>query len=276
MRSTGWLLTAQGALLLVLGCSGGEAPPAPPVAVPPSVPAVPAVPPGMVMVTVSASSTPAGATVTGGGALLGTTPLVTSVPVPAPAAGETQTFAFTFQLPGYLPTTVTASPVNSTVNLNAVLSPIAAAVAPPTVPPAGALGAAPPGTAPGIPAGTAPPGPVPPGTHFTVNGTGGGRIYDDHTTSATATVTSICRINTLRVVVEGRHSYHSDLVVRLTAPDGESFTLQNHASRNPFRSHNVARARGHTSVGVWTLSVADTVTADSGNLDGFSLEFTCG
>ena len=273
MRSVGRFLWAPGTLLLVLGCSGGEAPPAPPVSAAPTPAAVPA---GMVMVTVSASSTPPGATVTGGGARLGATPLVTSVPVPAPAPGETQTFAFTFQLPGYMPATVTASPVNNTINLNAVLSPVVAAVPPPAVPPAGLLGAAPPGTPTGAPPTAAPPGPVPPGTRFTVTGTGGGRIYDDHTTSATATVTSICRINTLRVEVEGRHSYHSDLVVRLAAPDGETFTLQNHTSRNPFRSHNVARARGHSSIGVWTLSVSDTVAADAGSLDGFSLEITCG
>ncbi len=42
--------------------------------------------------------------------------------MPAPTAGETQTFEFTFQLPGYQPTTVTASPVNNTINLNAVNS----------------------------------------------------------------------------------------------------------------------------------------------------------
>jgi len=260
-------------MLLVLGCSGGVAPPAPPESAPPTAPAVPA---GMVMVTVSASSTPPGATVSGGGALLGTTPLVTSVPVPAPAPGVTQTFAFTFQLPGYQPATVTASPVNSTINLSAVLSPMVAGGPPAGGPPTGTLGAAPTGAPTGVPPSGAPAGPVPPGTRFTVSGTGGGRIYDDHATTATATVPTVCRVNTLRVVVEGRHTYHSDLVVRLAAPDGETFTLQNHTSRNPFRSHSVTRARGHMSVGVWTLSVSDTVGADSGNLDGFSLEFTCG
>jgi hypothetical protein len=227
----------------------------------------------MVMITVSAASTPAGATVTGGGALLGTTPFVTPVPVPAPTPGVTQTFEFTFQLPGYNPTTVTASPVNNTINLNAVLSPMVAAL-PPGVPPG-----VPPGTPPGLgvapPPTVAPSGVVPSGTRFTVDGRGGGRIYDNHTTTATATVTGVCRIGSLRVDVNGSHTFNSDLVVSLTAPDGERFTLQNHGRRSPFRTHTVARARGHLSGGVWTLAVADTVGADSGNLNGFSLDITC-
>lgn len=262
-------------LVLAIGC-GGETTPPTPVSTPPTpTPPTPAVPPGMVMVTVSAASTPAGASVSGGGTLLGTTPFVTSVPVPAPTAGETQTFEFTFLLPGYNPTTVTASPVNNTINLNAVLAPMVAAVPPGTPPgvPGSGLGVSPGVTPP--PTGPAS-GPMPPGSRFTVDGRGGGPIYDNHTTTATATVAGICRIGSLRVDINGSHTFNSDLVVRLTAPDGEVFTLQNHNRRNPFRSHTVTRARGHMSAGVWTLAVADTVGADSGNLRGFSLDFTCG
>lgn len=259
-------------LTLVIAACGGEAPPATPT--PPAPPPAPAVPEGMVMVTVSAASTPAGATVTGGGSLLGTTPFVTQVPVPAPAAGATQTFEFTFLLPGYTATTVTASPVNSTINLNAVLAPIVAATPP-------GLGVAPPGT---TPTGTLPPGTVPPpgvdgpppGTHFTVRGHGGGRIFDNHTTTATAEVGGSCRIGALRIDIDGNHTYHSDLIVRLTSPSGETFTLQNHARRNPFRSHTVTRARGSMTNGRWTLAIEDTVGADSGNLAGFTLDITCG
>lgn len=260
--------------LTLLGACGGETT-TPPTATPPATPPGPVVPPGMVMVTVSAASTPAGATVTGGGTLLGTTPFVTPVPVPAPTAGETQTFEFTFQLPGYQPTTVTASPVNNTINLNAVLAPMVAAV-PPTPP--GMPPATPPlGVIPGTPG--APPVPVsgvvPPGTTFRVESGPGGPIYDNHTTTASATVAGNCRIGALRVDINGNHTFHSDLVVRLVAPDGEAFSLQNHARRNPFRTHTVTRARGRMAGGVWTLSVADTVGADSGTLRGFSLEITC-
>jgi hypothetical protein len=259
------------ALVLSVSACGGETPatPTPPVATPPATPpGTPAVPPGMVMVTVSAASTPLGATVTGGGTLLGTTPFVTQVPVPAPTAGAPQTFEFTFQLPGYTATTITASPINNTISLNAVLAPMVA------------LGVNPPGT--GLPPGTGVPpgGVVPPGTGapgmtFTVRGTGGGRIFDNHTTTASANVPQNCRISTLRVDINGNHSFHSDLIVRLRSPAGETYTLQNHARRNPFRTHTVERVRGAMSNGTWTLSIEDNVGADGGALTGFSLDFTC-
>lgn len=272
MRSTTTRLRAllTGLSLVIAACSGGEPAPIP---TPPATPTPPAIPAGMVMVTVSAASTPAGATVTGGGSLLGTTPFVTQVPVPAPTAGVTQTFEFTFLLPGYTATSVTASPVNNTINLNAVMAPIVAAAPP------GGLGVTPPGTTGTLPPGTVLPpgvGGPPPGTHFTVRGGGGGRIFDNHTTTATADVGASCRIGALRVDIDGSHTYHSDLIVRLSSPSGETFTLQNHARRNPFRSHTVTRARGSMTNGRWTLSIEDNVGADTGNLAGFSLDITCG
>lgn len=274
-------------LLLSLGCAGcggGDAPVTPPVGTPPvgtppvgtppgtppvgTPPATPpATPPGTVMVTVSAASTPPGATVTGGGTLLGTTPFVTSVPVPAPTPGVAQTFEFTFQYPGFAPTTITASPTNGTITLNAVLGPAAVAGLPPGTPPG--LGVAPPGT--GVPGGV-----IPSGTHLTFRGTGGGRIFDYHTTTATAVVPAMCRIRDLRIDVSGSHSFNSDLELNLRAPDGTSFSLQRHNRRNPFRTHTVSRARGHMTAGTWTLSIEDSVGADSGNLSGFELQITCG
>jgi hypothetical protein len=185
--------------------------------------------------------------------------------VPAPTPGVAQTFEFTFQLPGWTPTTITASPTNGTITLNAVLAPAAVAGVPP-------------GTAPGL--GVVPPpgvgGAAAPGTRFTIRGTSGGRIYDYHTTTATAEVPTLCRIRDLDVDIDGSHTFHSDLEVRLTAPDGTTFSLQSHNRRNPFRTHSVRRAAGHMSGGHWVLSIEDSVGADSGNLSGFSLEFTCG
>jgi hypothetical protein len=260
------------ALAILPACGGGgEAPVTPPATPPVAPPTAATPPPGMVMVTVSAASTPPGATVTGGGALLGTTPFVTPVPVPAPTPGVTQTFEFTFQLPGYTATTITASPVNNTINLNAVLAPMVAAVPPLGVSPPGTVppGGAPPGVI--IPGGTTPPR----GTRFNVEGRGGGRIFDNHTTTAAADVGGNCRIDTLRVDISGNHSFHSDLIVRLRSPSGETYTLQNHARRNPFRTHTVSRARGAMSSGRWILEVEDNVGADGGNLSGFSLDITC-
>jgi X-Pro dipeptidyl-peptidase len=242
------------------GCSGGSSTPPPvstatapvttAIAAPP-----PSVAPGQVLVTVAAASVPPGATVTGGGQVLGTTPFTTQVPVPAAGPGETQTFQFTFTLPGFQATTITASPVNNTISLNAVLA---------SATPAGTV----------VPTGTGLP-PATTGGSMRVHGVGGGPVYDYHTTTASANVASPCVIRTLRVDLGGNHTFNRDLVVSLRAPDGTSFSLQNHSSRSPFRTHTVTRARGHLAMGVWTVAVQDTVGADRGMLSSFDLQLDC-
>jgi hypothetical protein len=107
-------------LVALLGaCGAEEEPDAPPPPVAPSAPASSSV-------TVTASSTPPGANVTGGGRALGVTPLQAQVPVPAARPGEVQTFPFTFTMPGYEPVTLYASPVNQTIALTATMVPIRA------------------------------------------------------------------------------------------------------------------------------------------------------
>lgn len=206
------------------------------------------------MVTVSAASVPPGATVTGGGQMLGSTPFTTQVPVPAPAPGEApQTFQFTFQLPGFEATTIAASPVNNTISLNAVLASLT-----PTTP-----------TIPGTPPTTSG------GGVLVAHGPPGGPIFDYHTTTSVAVVSQPCIIRTLRVDIDGSHTYNHDLLVGIRAPDGEAFSLQRHSGRSPFRTHSVRRARGHLAQGRWTLSIEDTVGADSGTLRGFTLNIEC-
>lgn len=242
---------------LAAACSGGGGAPPPP---PPQGQQPQAqqgqtqiqAPPGQVLITVAASSMPPGATVTGGGRMLGRTPFTAQVPIPAPRPGETQTFQFTFQLPGYQPATLSASPINNTITLNTTLAPMTAAAGTPT-----------PGT------------PTPSGPSFTVRGPPGGAIRDFNVTTSATRVEQQCVIDELRVDVDGRHTYFSDLVVSLRGPDGTSYSLQSHASRNPFRTHTVRRAAGHPTQGVWTLSVNDTVRADSGQLTGWSMEVRC-
>jgi hypothetical protein len=260
MRSTHILaISSVFAALALAGCSGGSSTPAPVSAAtqPPTTAGAPptsvAVAPGQVLVTVAAASTPPGATVTGGGQVLGTTPFTTQVPVPAATPGQTQTFQFTFTLPGYQATTITASPVNNTISLNAVLAsamPVATAV--PT----------------GLP-------PTTGGGAMRVRGIGGGPVYDYHTTTAQATVTSPCVIRELHVDLGGNHTFNRDLIVSLRAPDGTSFSLQRHQSRSPFRTFSVPRARGHLAMGPWVVSVEDTVGADRGMLTSFDMQLDC-
>lgn len=87
----------------------------------------PAAPPAQATVTVTATSAPVGATVTGGGRLLGSTPLTTQVPVTPVAPGApAPVYAFQFSMPGYMPATVNASPVNGSITLMAALVPMQA------------------------------------------------------------------------------------------------------------------------------------------------------
>lgn len=212
-------------------------------------------PPGHVFITVAASSLPAGATVTGGGQMLGMTPLTVRVPVPVAQPGQAQTFQFTFQLPGYQPATISASPINSTITLNAALAPIQVASAPSSPSEDDAEDDA--------------------RESFTVRGPPGGAIYDRHTTTSTVRVARACVIASLRVNIQGNHTYNSDLGVTLSGPDGTVYPLQNRESRTPFRVHTVRRAAGRPSQGAWTLAIADMANADSGNLRGWTMTVRC-
>ena len=208
---------------------------------------------GTVAVTLTANSNPPGATVLRPtGEVLGTTPLVSQVNLPANQLGLPQTF--TFNLTGYQPSTATAVAVNNAIQVQANLTPMG--------------GPATPG-APGMPG-----MPGMPRT-LTVNGGGGGAIYDMHTTTARANVNQPCIVQSMRISVRGRHSYHSDLTVRLNGPNGQTATLQRRRRSNPFRSYTINRAAGTQAQGVWRLSIRDDVRADSGSLNGFTIHLTC-
>ena len=196
----------------------------------------------MVPVTITANSTPPGAQVIRStGEVLGTTPLVSQIQIPAAQLGLPQTF--TFNLAGYQPAVATAVAVNNAITVSATLQP--------------AMGGS------------------TPGQTIVVRGHGGGRIYDYHTTTARAEVNQPCIIQHMVVRVSGRHTYHSDLTVRLRGPAGQSATLQRRRSRNPFRSYTVNRVIGTQAMGQWTLSIRDDVRADSGVLSGFTMTITC-
>ncbi|MCB9592658.1 MAG: hypothetical protein H6719_07990 [Sandaracinaceae bacterium] len=118
-------------LCSVLGGCGADDDDTPP----PPVEVVAEPAPAEATVTVNATSMPPGAAVTGGGRALGTTPLTVQVPVPPTVPGQpAATYAFTFTLDGYTPTTLEATPVNGAISLAAALAPATEA---PTPAPAG-------------------------------------------------------------------------------------------------------------------------------------------
>jgi hypothetical protein len=199
-----------------------------------------------VPVTLTANSTPAGAMVQRAtGEVLGTTPLVSQIQIPADQLGLPQTF--TFNLAGYQPSVAQAVAVNNTITLEAALV---------------SMGGAMPGI-PGMP------------RNITVSGGGGGAIYDYHTTTASATVNESCVVQAMSVTVRGNHSFYGDLVVRLSGPNGQSASLASRGSSNPFRTYSIQRAIGTQAMGTWRLSVRDEAGADSGNLAGFTMNLTC-
>ena len=215
-----------------------------------------AAPPGQVMVTVVANSTPPGASVTGGGRQLGTTPLQTQVPVPAPQPGEVQTFAFTFNLDGYQPATINASPVNDTISITAALAPAVQAQE---------VG--------GDSASDDEGGDDE--DVLRVAGRGGGRIWDNHTTTGHATVSRSCVVDRLQVRLVGDHTYYGDLHITLRDPNGRTYSLARGGRRNPFRAHTVRRARGRQARGRWTLAIADRLRQDSGRLRRWGMAIRC-
>ena len=203
---------------------------------------------GTVEVTVNASSTPTGATVNGGGRLLGTTPLTAVVPIPRPTADQPpQTFDFIFTKDGYEPTTVQAAPVNNIIEITAALS------------------------RPGSASDTDSPG----GRTINARGRGGGRIFDNHTTTAAARVTEACIVRRANIRIRGNHSFHSDMTVTLDPPAGGNVTIQRRQNRTPFRNHRINGVRGKQARGTWTLSIRDDVQQDTGRLRNFTLRIVC-
>jgi len=123
-----------------------------------------------------------------------------------------------------------------------------------------------------------PEAPPPPGISYrnvTVRGSGGGLIYDYHTTNSVAVVRGNCILVRGSASLSGRHTFHSDLTVSLRSPSGRSTTLQSHSGANPFRSYSLGSFANTNASGMWMVSISDTVRADSGILQSFTLNLTC-
>jgi subtilisin-like proprotein convertase family protein len=75
------------------------------------------------------------------------------------------------------------------------------------------------------------------------------------------------------VRVDITHPYRGDLVVRLTAPDGTTYTLLDKAGGGADDVHQTFRVdlAAEPVDGTWNLTVRDTATGDVGVLTGWSL-----
>ncbi|RLB51393.1 MAG: hypothetical protein DRJ42_16940 [Deltaproteobacteria bacterium] len=251
--------------LLTLGCGlfGADdgPPPPPPVNTGVTPPAVTPAQPGMSVVSITAASTPPGATVTGGGQPLGVTPLTTQVPAPTAQPGQApQTFDFVFSKEGFDPMTIQAAPVNGMIVITATLLPAGTT---PTADPAG------------DPTPTTETEAGAPGRVVEVTGGPGGRIFDSHTTTSRATVEEDCVIASARITVRGNHTFHRDLRVRIEPPEGRTVMLQNLRNSNPFRRYTPSSLEGRQARGEWVLKVTDAADQDSGQLRPVRLRFEC-
>ena len=261
IRGTLWVLWV-GVGTSLFRCAQDEPPPPPPAPVGVGAAAATGKSPAggtnvtdAIEITVSAQSTPSGATVTGGGRLLGTTPFTTRVPIPATPPGQpAPSFDFVFAKDGFQSATLQATPVNGQIAITAALAPQATDEDSDKTTPTESAGQ---------------------GGPLEVTGRGGGAIRDHQVTTATATVDQPCVVEDLRVTVLGNHSYHQDLVVTLRSPSGQTYTLHRRRPNNPFRRHRVRRARGREAQGSWRLAVRDTLDQDTGRLTGFRLRLVC-
>jgi len=199
------------------------------------------------MVSINATSAPVGAAVMLGTTNLGNTPL-TGRQYPAPLNANAP-MDFTFTLAGHQNATARAQANAGVVNVNANLSPIAA------------------------------PSPSGGGTaDVLVRGRGGGRIRDMSSVSSTATVTNGCTVQSMRIQLHGRHSFHGDLRASVRLPNGQnrSFARGRGRSSGFFRArHRVRNVEGMSAAGLYRVTVRDRVRQDSGRFTGFTLTIDC-
>jgi subtilisin-like proprotein convertase family protein len=225
-------------------------------------------------VSVTVTSEPPGATVrTPEGEVLGTTPAMFVLPVPGDQVGQERRFVL--EMPGHRTAEVTGRLLGGSMVLHASL--LAGTETPP----------------PSIDPSTDPGTPPTPGTQggtqgeLTIATTDPVQNVRDYTTvEQHVDVAQDCTIGRAAVVLDLQHSYVADLRVALRAPSGTEVVLHNHqsGSRRSLSTtidwddrrgvlHTLA---GQNARGRWTLTVRDSVGADSGTLHTFSMRFTCG
>lgn len=119
----------------------------------------------------------------------------------------------------------------------------------------------------------------------TASHVGGAVAIPDHTGTADGVaqsdvvVTDDIEVDTIYVTVRVAHSYASDLILTLVAPDGTEIplfvqegdsTLFDNGLRWTFA---VEAARGYSSAGTWSVRAIDTASQDTGSIDSVRLTF---
>ncbi len=101
----------------------------------------------------------------------------------------------------------------------------------------------------------------------------------DNTSSgidSTMTVARSGNAGAISVTVDITHSYRGDVAIRLTAPDGTSKTLKNKSgsdgANNVQTTYDVDFGTANAG-GLWTLNVSDNYSADTGQLNSWTMTF---
>jgi len=116
------------------------------------------------------------------------------------------------------------------------------------------------------------------GADIVVRGSGGGRIRDMSSVSASATVTNNCTVSSMRVQLHGRHSFHGDLRATIRLPNGQNRSFARGRGRRSgfFRSrHRIRNVSGMPAAGAYRVTISDRVRQDYGRMTGFTLSIAC-
>jgi lysyl endopeptidase len=103
-------------------------------------------------------------------------------------------------------------------------------------------------------------------------------VTDNATVESAVTVSGVAgnAPATLRVDVDIKHTYRGDLILRLVAPDGTLYLLEdfvnNDSADNVIKSYTV-NASSEVANGSWKLRVQDIATNDVGYIDLWALQF---
>ena len=129
-------------------------------------------------------------------------------------------------------------------------------------------------------------------TSVTVNPAGGGtehyrfdasdvpkNIPDNRSSGITSTISvpaGITDISGFSVYVNISHTWRGDLIVKLTSPGGETYTIHNRSGSsadNVIGTYTTSLYNGDAASGTWTLFVSDNARYDTGKINSWYIEF---